>query len=231
MADLNTPNKPKACPNKETEPGTDQPKLSWTDKIVATLNSKLKLATEAAAHYKNRSTEAEAALRLLYSSGKLTEFDEPAMAAKCYRRAAEVVGKGYSQSEMNTTIYRHINHVIEEVELLSKGDVVKQLQLAERVFKSLRGVSKTAYEQRTDRVQNAIMAGLKMWHHTMSLKHNGRFSNVNRAAQQAVQSAIAAGLQEGDFAQAERLTGQDRKKLKAARDRHSRTAPAAPTAH
>ena len=128
---------------------------------------------------------------------------------------------GYSEAELKGTLYRHINQVIEEIEHLSGGDVVKQMELAERVFKSLKGPSKAAMEDRADRVQNSILAGLKMWYVAMSKKHRGRFSNVDRAALQAVETAIAAALSEGDFSEAQRITGFNRQKLQVASDRYA----------
>lgn len=186
---------------------------------MSKLNSKLAIVTESLGIYKSRAMEAEQALRLLYASGELEQLGHKEVAVHCYNKAASVVGVGYSKSELSTTIYRHVNHVIDEISELSRGDVLKQLELSERVFKSLRGRSQVAMEQKRCRVQNSILAGLKMWHHTMIAKHNGRFSNVDRAAEQAVQTAIAAGLNEGDYSEAERLTGFNRQVLAAASDR------------
>ena len=184
------------------------------------MNAKLQLATESYAAYENRASEAEHALRMLYAAGELKRLGADSASSECYNRASKAVGNGYSEAELKGTLYRHINQVIGEIEHLSGGDVAKQMELAERVFKSLKGPSKAAMEDRADRVQNSILAGLKMWYVALTKKHHGRFSNVDRAALQAVETAIAAALGEGDFSEAQRITGFNRQKLQAASDRY-----------
>ena len=112
-----------------------------------------------------------------------------------------------------------MSQVIDEIEQLCGNDVVKQMQLADRVYESLKGPAKHGMELRRSQVQTNTIAGVKMWQHCMTEKHNGRFSNVNRAAMQAVSSAIVAGLKEGEFSEAARQTSFDRQQLTRAQER------------
>lgn len=94
---------------------------------------------------------------MLYAAGELKRLGADSASSECYNRASKAVGNGYSEAELKGTLYRHINQVIGEIEHLSGGDVAKQMELAERVFKSLKGPSKAAMEDRADRVQNSIL--------------------------------------------------------------------------
>ena len=106
------------------------------------------------------------------------------------RGEPEELGSGYTQRNTTSGCFaQHVRSIEEQIVDLSKGDALKQLQLAAAVSQRMNGI-----RQLRDRDMEAwgyVRNSLKAFFEKIHERHLGRFPQHMRAAQQAVCAAIA----------------------------------------
>jgi hypothetical protein len=107
-----------------------------------------------------------------------------------------IVGNGYEHDESGRRLLRnHAAAIVEQIEGKAKGDLLKQMQLAEAVKRRLPPAN---FEPDKDLyVALAITESIRAWMKELkSTKYHGRFPNDARAAYRAVHQAAATDCKE-----------------------------------
>lgn len=156
-------------------------KLLNTAKELACVKEARKAEAAAALAYKRQT---EAAKR----QKAITQFFMPQDGRP--RPAPEALGEGYTDRNITSkTFSHHVTDVEVRIIELSRGDPLKQLQLAAAVNQRMHGIR--ALREKDHEAWGYVRNSLKAFFETLQDRYLGRYPNHVRAAQQAVCAAIA----------------------------------------
>ena len=109
------------------------------------------------------------------------------------RGEPEQLGSGYTERNMTSGCFaQHVKAIEELIVETSKGDALKQLQLAAAVSQRMNGIRQL--RDRDTEAWGYIRNSLKAFFSKIHERHLGRFPQHMRAAQQAVCAAIASAV-------------------------------------
>lgn len=106
------------------------------------------------------------------------------------RTVPEELGQGYTERNITSkTFAHHVTAIEDHIIELSRGDPLKQLQLAAAVNQRMEGIRHL--REKDQEAWGYVRNSLKAFFETLQDRYNGRYPNEVRAAQQAVCAAIA----------------------------------------
>lgn len=106
------------------------------------------------------------------------------------RAQPEELGQGYTDRNISSkTFSHHVLEIEQHIGVLSKGDALKELQLAAAVNQRMQGIR--TLRDKDQEAWSYVRNSLKAFFEQLQDKYNGRYPNHIRAAQQAVCAAIA----------------------------------------
>jgi hypothetical protein len=122
----------------------------------------------------------------------LTRTDKGGRSAAAASKQGAVIGTGYSKTELSSTIFNHVNKVMECVHKLVGDDAVKAPQLSDRVQQRARGTinDESIHDKKYTKMCVGVFESVKSFLHELSSRYKTKAPNDVRHVMQTVITAL-----------------------------------------
>ena len=133
-----------------------------------------------------------------------------------------LIGTGYSDEELERTVYRHIDFVLSAIDDKVGGDPVKKAQLAKYVARKCNGATVAVEDKQATaeaHTKELVATALKDYLSHVKQTYSGRYPTAVRAAYQSVLVAVAGNAPPRTLTAIGKFLGIKKEQLYWARDR------------